>query len=111
MRSFCSSVSGFFHEYSLRVNFVGGSDIRLALRCGASSTTKWQLVPPKPKEEIPARRTPCFGSQLTALLFGEKGEFSKDDLWIHDESDLFKAQILTRFFDDPKNPMFEMILC
>ncbi len=24
-----------------------------------------------------------------------------DDLWIHDETDLFKAQILTRLFDDP----------
>ena len=28
--------------------------------------------------------------------------FSPDDLWIHDESDFYKAQILTRFFDDPK---------
>jgi 2-oxoglutarate ferredoxin oxidoreductase subunit beta len=27
--------------------------------------------------------------------------FSADDLWIHDESDFYKAQILTRFFDDP----------
>jgi len=28
--------------------------------------------------------------------------FSADDLWIHDEADLYKAQILTRMFDDPK---------
>ncbi|RYD94649.1 MAG: 2-oxoacid:ferredoxin oxidoreductase subunit beta, partial [Sphingobacteriales bacterium] len=28
--------------------------------------------------------------------------FSADDLWIHDESDLLKAQLLTRMFDDPK---------
>lgn len=27
--------------------------------------------------------------------------YSKDDLWVHDEHDFFKAQILTRFFDDP----------
>jgi 2-oxoglutarate ferredoxin oxidoreductase subunit beta len=27
---------------------------------------------------------------------------SENDLWIHDEKDFFKAQILTRFFDDPK---------
>ncbi len=27
---------------------------------------------------------------------------SKDDLWIHDEHDIYKAQILTRIFDDPK---------
>ncbi|RYZ26704.1 MAG: 2-oxoacid:ferredoxin oxidoreductase subunit beta, partial [Chitinophagaceae bacterium] len=25
-----------------------------------------------------------------------------DDLWVHDEADLYKAQILTRMFDDPK---------
>ncbi|MEO1261755.1 MAG: 2-oxoacid:ferredoxin oxidoreductase subunit beta [Bacteroidota bacterium] len=31
--------------------------------------------------------------------------FTKDDLWVHDESDIYKAQILSRFFDDPaKNP-------
>ncbi|ANE51354.1 2-oxoacid:ferredoxin oxidoreductase subunit beta [Flavisolibacter tropicus] len=28
--------------------------------------------------------------------------FSADDLWVHDESDIYKAQILTRMFDDPK---------
>jgi 2-oxoglutarate ferredoxin oxidoreductase subunit beta len=27
---------------------------------------------------------------------------SVDDLWIHDEQDIYKAQILTRMFDDPK---------
>jgi 2-oxoglutarate/2-oxoacid ferredoxin oxidoreductase subunit beta len=27
---------------------------------------------------------------------------SADDLWIHDEKDFFKAQILTRMFDDPR---------
>ncbi|MDQ6610393.1 MAG: 2-oxoacid:ferredoxin oxidoreductase subunit beta [Bacteroidota bacterium] len=27
---------------------------------------------------------------------------SVDDLWVHDESDLYRAQILTRMFDDPK---------
>ncbi|HEY0067432.1 MAG TPA: 2-oxoacid:ferredoxin oxidoreductase subunit beta [Flavisolibacter sp.] len=29
--------------------------------------------------------------------------YSLDDLWIHEESDIFKAQILTRIFDDPKS--------
>jgi 2-oxoglutarate ferredoxin oxidoreductase subunit beta len=29
------------------------------------------------------------------------GSYSADDLWIHDEKDLFKAQVLTRLFDDP----------
>ena len=27
---------------------------------------------------------------------------STDDLWVHDETDIYKAQILTRMFDDPK---------
>jgi 2-oxoglutarate ferredoxin oxidoreductase subunit beta len=27
--------------------------------------------------------------------------YSADDCWIHDETDLFKAQVLTRLFDDP----------
>ena len=29
---------------------------------------------------------------------------SANDLWIHDESDIYKAQILTRMFDDPRKP-------
>ncbi|MCU0373675.1 MAG: 2-oxoacid:ferredoxin oxidoreductase subunit beta [Chitinophagaceae bacterium] len=28
--------------------------------------------------------------------------FSADDLWIHDETDFYKAQILVRMFDDPR---------
>jgi 2-oxoglutarate/2-oxoacid ferredoxin oxidoreductase subunit beta len=28
--------------------------------------------------------------------------YSADDLWIHDENDIYKAQILVRIFDDPK---------
>jgi len=31
------------------------------------------------------------------------GEFLKEDLWIHDEKCRNKANILTRFFDDPSN--------
>ena len=30
-------------------------------------------------------------------------EVSLDDLWIHDEKDFYKAQILTRMFDDPRS--------
>ncbi|MBC9933745.1 2-oxoacid:ferredoxin oxidoreductase subunit beta [Chitinophaga qingshengii] len=29
-------------------------------------------------------------------------EYSANDLWIHDESDFYKAQLLTRLFDDPR---------
>ncbi len=28
--------------------------------------------------------------------------FSADDCWVHDEKDIYKAQILTRIFDDPR---------
>ncbi|HET7115861.1 MAG TPA: 2-oxoacid:ferredoxin oxidoreductase subunit beta [Hanamia sp.] len=31
------------------------------------------------------------------------GNVSENDLWIHDEKDFYKAQILTRFFEDPKS--------
>lgn len=31
----------------------------------------------------------------------EKAGLTKDDMWVHDEGDIFKAQMLTRFFDDP----------
>jgi 2-oxoglutarate ferredoxin oxidoreductase subunit beta len=29
---------------------------------------------------------------------------SVDDVWVHDENDFYKAQILVRMFDDPKKP-------
>lgn len=29
-------------------------------------------------------------------------EYSADDLWVHDEQDFYKAQLLTRIFDDPR---------
>ncbi len=38
-----------------------------------------------------------YKPQLVNLADGH----SADDLWIHDEKDFFKAQILTRFFDNP----------
>jgi 2-oxoglutarate/2-oxoacid ferredoxin oxidoreductase subunit beta len=31
------------------------------------------------------------------------GSVSADDLWVHDEQDIYKAQVLTRLFDDPAN--------
>jgi len=33
-----------------------------------------------------------------------KDNVSVNDLWIHDEKDFYKAQILTRIFEDAKNP-------
>lgn len=36
----------------------------------------------------------------------DNGSYSADDLWVHDEQDLFKAQILTRLFDDPAEADF-----
>jgi len=32
----------------------------------------------------------------------EGGAYSENDLWIHDEQDFYKAQILVRMFDDPR---------
>jgi 2-oxoglutarate ferredoxin oxidoreductase subunit beta len=39
-----------------------------------------------------------FKPQVVSLNDG----YSTSDLWVHDESDIFKAQILTRIFDDPR---------
>jgi 2-oxoglutarate ferredoxin oxidoreductase subunit beta len=62
-----------------------------------------------------------FLEQGQPLVFGASGEkgikldgykpvlvdltdgTSKDDLWIHDETDFYKAQILVRMFDNPAN--------
>lgn len=70
------------------------------------------------KESKP--RTTIFLEHGQPLVFGAEGElgirldgftpkivdlntsgFTKDDLWIHNEFDQIKAQILSRFFDDP----------
>ena len=39
---------------------------------------------------------------LTPVVVNLNEGFSADELWIHDEGDIYKAQILTRMFDDPK---------
>lgn len=40
------------------------------------------------------------GFKPQVVTLGE--QYSADDLWVHDESDIFKAQILTRIFDNPR---------
>ncbi len=35
----------------------------------------------------------------------ETSDYNESDLWVHDETDIFKTQMLTRFFD---NPTFDM---
>jgi 2-oxoglutarate/2-oxoacid ferredoxin oxidoreductase subunit beta len=49
-------------------------------------------------------------SKADEALFLDNGQplnigegHSADDLWVHDETDIYKAQILTRMFDNPKN--------
>jgi 2-oxoglutarate ferredoxin oxidoreductase subunit beta len=42
------------------------------------------------------------GMRPEVVTIGEK--YSADDLWIHDEKDFYKAQILTRLFDNPSEP-------
>ncbi len=39
---------------------------------------------------------------LRPVIVNLSDGFSHDDLWIHDEKDYYKAQILVRMFDDPK---------
>jgi 2-oxoglutarate/2-oxoacid ferredoxin oxidoreductase subunit beta len=39
------------------------------------------------------------GFKPTVVTIGE--EFNESDLWVHDEKDFYKAQILVRMFDDP----------
>ncbi len=36
------------------------------------------------------------------MVINLSGDASADDLWIHDEKDFYKAQILARMFDDPR---------
>lgn len=46
-----------------------------------------------------------FGIRLdgfTPVVVSLNEGFSKDDCWIHDETDIYKAQILVRIFDDPR---------
>jgi len=52
-----------------------------------------------------------FGSQrekgirldgFTPTIVELGGNFTESDLWIHDEHDFYKAQILVRMFDDPR---------
>lgn len=38
---------------------------------------------------------------LTPQIVNLGDRYTKDDLWVHDEQDIFKASMLTRFFDDP----------
>ncbi len=40
------------------------------------------------------------GIKPVVVTLGE--EASEDDLWIHDENDFYKAQLLIRMFDDPR---------
>jgi 2-oxoglutarate/2-oxoacid ferredoxin oxidoreductase subunit beta len=39
---------------------------------------------------------------FTPVVVNLNEGFSLDDLWVHDEQDVYKAQILTRMFDDPR---------
>lgn len=69
-------------------------------------------------EKASKKQETIFLEQGKPLVFGENGskgivldgftprivdatEVSANDLWIHDEGDLCKATLLTRFFDDP----------
>jgi 2-oxoglutarate ferredoxin oxidoreductase subunit beta len=42
-----------------------------------------------------------FSGGRPEIVSLESGEFSPDDLWVHNEKDIYKAHILCRFFDNP----------
>lgn len=39
---------------------------------------------------------------MYTVVVNPNKDHSADELWIHDDADIYKAQILTRIFDDPK---------
>jgi 2-oxoglutarate ferredoxin oxidoreductase subunit beta len=41
---------------------------------------------------------------FTPTVVSLENGYSANDLWVHDENDVYKAQILVRMFDDPKKP-------
>ena len=41
---------------------------------------------------------------FTPTVVSLENGYSPNDLWVHDENDVYKAQILVRMFDDPKKP-------
>ena len=43
---------------------------------------------------------------LKPIVVSLNDGYSPDDLWLHDEQDIYKAQALVRFFDDPKVDQF-----
>jgi len=95
----------------------GASFLEIYQNCNIFNDGAFEIFTDKGSKAIET----LFLEQGQPLLFGanrEKGirldglvpkvvelgtEFSADDCWIHDEGDLFKAQILTRIFDNPKN--------
>ncbi len=42
-----------------------------------------------------------FANGQPEIVNLDEGKFSVDDLWIHDETDRYKASVLSRFYDDP----------
>jgi 2-oxoglutarate ferredoxin oxidoreductase subunit beta len=42
---------------------------------------------------------------FTPTVVNLENGYSGNDLWVHDEHDIYKAQILVRMFDDPKMPV------
>src|SRR5690606_515580 len=95
---------------------IGSSFLEIYQNCNIFNDGAFEIFTEKgskPQETI-------FLEQGQPLVFGAAGDkgirldgfnpvvvdlnngFSKDDLWVHDEKDIYKAQILTRIFDDPR---------
>jgi 2-oxoglutarate ferredoxin oxidoreductase subunit beta len=94
---------------------VGSSFVEIYQNCNIFNDGAFEIFTEKTTKANEA----LFVEQGKPLIFGingEKGirlngfkpevvtigeEFAVDDLWIHDEADFYKAQVLVRMFDDP----------
>lgn len=94
---------------------VGSSFVEIYQNCNIFNDGAFEIFTEKSTKANEA----LFVEQGKPLVFGANGEkgvrlngfkpevvaigeeFGLDDLWIHDEADFYKAQVLVRMFDDP----------
>lgn len=94
---------------------AGASFLEIYQNCNIFNDGAFELF----TEKAIKKSNDLFVRHGQPLVFGEKDEYgvrldgvtpqkvaladgyAKEDLWIHDETDIFKAQILVRLFDDP----------
>ena len=96
----------------------GTSFVEIYQNCNVFNDGAFEIFTEKSSKKLET----LFMEEGKPLLFGEKSDkgikldgftpvivtvgegVSTSDLWVHDEKDRVKAGILSRFFDNPKNP-------